>query len=395
MYENIIIGLTGSFGSGCNEAYKYLKDKGFEQFSLAAKIRKIAEEKGIDPNRNNLQNIGDGLRKDHGQTYLVEDVFSKISWKSKDPIVIKSIRNDKEALFFKKRLINFFLINIDAPRKLRLQREKKKKKSEFTTDEDFDKVDERDTGEEEPPYGQHVKKCVDYSDIIINNDGSKNDLHKKIEYYLNLIEKPGIYRPTELETHMAEAYFWSMQSSCLKRKVGAIIVKNGYTISSGYNDTPKRRIIEKENKYIELKIPSCKEICYRDMYKRCFNEECNKLITFILDRCHECNMTLDKNQKNVLSKHLDLCRAIHAEERAILQTAKFGGQSLENTTLYTTTYPCQLCAKKIIEVGISKVVYIDPYPYKESHKILKHANIELEKFEGVKSRKFDNLYMII
>ena len=53
------------------------------------------------------------------------------------------------------------------------------------------------------------------------------------------------------------------------------------------------------------------------------------------------------------SKTLQYCRALHAEENAILQTAKIGGIGLKNATIYTTTFPCELCAKKIYQVGYS------------------------------------------
>jgi deoxycytidylate deaminase len=145
----------------------------------------------------------------------------------------------------------------------------------------------------------------------------------------------------------------------------------------------------------------------------------------------------------MLTKNLDLCRAVHAEERAILQAAKYGGMSLEGSALYTTTFPCKLCAKKILETGISTVIYVEPYPKSDSFKMLEEAEksyyrmriqnqdlkkkyfeilakidekkeesqilrkelldiedqlqdnphkINLERFEGVKSRAFFKLY---
>lgn len=391
MYENLVIGLTGSFGSGCNEAFSYLESKNFKGYSLSDRVKEEVIKEGIiNPDRNHLQNIGDKLRHENTPDFLAIDIFkNKIDWSSNNSVVIKSIRNHHEARFFINNLTNFFLINIDAPKKIRFNREQ----GGYSKIEDFEREDERDTGDDQPKYGQHVKICVDLSDIIINNIGSKKEFYKKIDRYLNLIKNPGSQPPSELEAHMAQAHFWSLRSSCLKRKVGAIIVKNSYTIASGYNDTPKGRVIEKGKKIIELKIPSCKNICYRELSKECFNEECKAPITFTLDKCQKCDTPIDKERKDILDKHLDLCRAIHAEERAILQTAKFGGQSLENTTLYTTTFPCQLCAKKIVEVGISRIIYVDPYPYRASYDLLCDAEVDIVKFEGVKSKKFDNLYV--
>lgn len=392
MSKNLVIGLTGSFGSGCGETATYLKDKkGFKVYSLTTLIREEAKSKGKDnPDRNNLQNIGDDLRKNNKPDFLVRKIFKKIDWNGSDSIVIKSIRNHHEALFFKRNLINFYLINIDAPKSIRYQRVI----SDYTRPEDFDKEDERDSGDDQPFYGQQVKKCVDLSDIIINNTEKKKDLYSKIEYYLGIISEPGSKLPTEMEINMAQAHFWSLKSTCLSRKVGAVIIKQGHTIASGYNDTPTR-IVEVDNKIKVIKIPSCGELwnyCYRDIYKRCMNKECKALITYGLHNCPECGKLVEKDQREAIGKHLDLCRAIHAEERAIMQVAKLGGQSLKDSTIYTTTFPCQLCAKKIIESGITKVLYVDPYPYAEAMNLLQKAEIELEKFQGVKSKKFDILY---
>jgi deoxycytidylate deaminase len=61
-------------------------------------------------------------------------------------------------------------------------------------------------------------------------------------------------------------------------------------------------------------------------------------------------------------------------------------------TLYSTTYPCTLCANKIAQIGINKVVYNEPYTMKEAEEIFKHSDIDTVKFEGVKSQAFFRLY---
>ena len=74
------------------------------------------------------------------------------------------------------------------------------------------------------------------------------------------------------------------------------------------------------------------------------------------------------------------------------EVAKLGGVNLHNSVLYTTTFPCLLCAKKIVTVGIKKVIYIEPYPMKEARELLENCQIELIKFEGVKSSAFYKLF---
>lgn len=382
---SIVIGLTGSFGSGCGEAAKYFEKKGFAVYSLTDIIREEINKKGINnPKRNDFQNIGDELRKKHGNDYLAKCVYKKIDSKKHNNILIKSIRNHYEVKFFEEKFqSNFYLINIDAPKDIRYERVK----NEYTSLNDFERDDERDSGENQPEYGQHVKRCVDLAGIIINNLDDLNKFHKKLEEYTNIILRKGREKPTQLEINMSHAFRCSLNSTCLKRKVGAVIIGNGGILASGYNSTPFIN-----NK--EISIPSCSDLgyCYRDIYRKCLKDDCDAPVTFTFDSCLICKNPVIKEQKESLIKHLDLCRAIHAEERAILQIAKRGGVSFKNTCLYTTTFPCILCAKKIVEVGISEVVYIDPYPYSESKILMEKAGVNIKKFEGVKSKLIDILF---
>ena len=81
---------------------------------------------------------------------------------------------------------------------------------------------------------------------------------------------------------------------------------------------------------------------------------------------------------------MDYCRALHAEENAILNVARVGASAvLPTSTLFTTTYPCNLCANKIAQVGIKHIVYFEPYPMEEAKKILADKGVEQEPFEGV------------
>src|SRR5690606_32453916 len=67
-------------------------------------------------------------------------------------------------------------------------------------------------------------------------------------------------------------------------------------------------------------------------------------------------------------------RSLHAEENAMLQISKFGGQALKGGILFTTASPCELCSKKAFQLGIVKIFYIDPYPGISRQQILKAGN---------------------
>ena len=131
-------------------------------------------------------------------------------------------------------------------------------------------------------------------------------------------------------------------SSCFKsdRSIGAIIVRNKRIITTGYNGAPSG-------------IKSCKE-----------KGECLR------------------QKLNIPSgKQRELCFAIHAEQNAIIQAAKLG-ISIEGATLYCTHQPCVICSKMIVNAGIVRVVYANPYPDDFAQEIFKEANIKLVHYKA-------------
>ena len=106
-------------------------------------------------------------------------------------------------------------------------------------------------------------------------------------------------------------------------------------------------------------------------------------------------VTITLIMKEFVGKRMEVCRALHAEERAIIQLGKLG-MSLKpsEVTLYTTTFPCPQCANKIVGLGIGKIVFVEHYPTKESVDLLARSleNKNIEKFEGVKARAYFRIY---
>lgn len=130
-------------------------------------------------------------------------------------------------------------------------------------------------------------------------------------------------------------------SSCYQqnRHVGAVIVKENRVMATGYNGAPAG-------------IKSCEE-----------KGECLR------------------RKRNIPSgtQH-ELCFAVHAEQNAIIQAAKFG-ININGATLYCTHQPCVICAKIIINAGIKRVVYKEGYPDEFSMQLFAEANVEVVKFE--------------
>ena len=129
-------------------------------------------------------------------------------------------------------------------------------------------------------------------------------------------------------------------SSCYQenRKIGAVIVRNKRILTTGYNGAPAG-------------VTSCME------RKECLRRQLN----------------IPSGTKQ------ELCYAIHAEQNAIIQAAKLG-VSIEGATLYCTHQPCVICAKMIVNSGISRVVYEQGYPDEFSLKIFEMAGVSLERY---------------
>jgi dCMP deaminase len=129
------------------------------------------------------------------------------------------------------------------------------------------------------------------------------------------------------------------RSTCTRRAVGAIIVKDRRVLATGYNGAPSQ-------------VRHCAEVgCLR-------------------------------KQLNVPSgERHELCRGIHAEQNAIIQAA-YHGASIKGGTLFCTNLPCSICAKMIINAGIERIIYQSGYADTISQEMLAEAQVELIQLEG-------------
>lgn len=141
-------------------------------------------------------------------------------------------------------------------------------------------------------------------------------------------------RPAWDEYFLGIADLVSKRSTCLRRRVGAVLVKDRRILATGYNGAPSR-------------IAHCRETgCIREKLKVPSGER------------HE------------------LCRGLHAEQNSLLQAA-LHGTSLKGATLYCTTQPCIICAKMIINAGIREIIIKGGYPDKMARDILREAGVKV------------------
>ena len=140
-------------------------------------------------------------------------------------------------------------------------------------------------------------------------------------------------RPSWDKYFMEIAKMVASRSTCLRRKVGAVIVKDRRILTTGYNGAPRGLV-------------HCETVgCLRE------------------------KLELPSGT------HQELCRGLHAEQNAIIQAAMYG-ISIQNSNLYCTDQPCITCVKMIINAGIIKVFYQNSYPDELARKLLQEAKIE-------------------
>jgi dCMP deaminase len=144
----------------------------------------------------------------------------------------------------------------------------------------------------------------------------------------------GEQRPSWEEYFMDIAILVSKRSTCLRRAVGALIVKDKRILATGYNGAPSG-------------IRHCVEV-------NCLRETLN----------------IKSGQRH------ELCRGIHAEQNAIIQAA-YHGAPIKDATLYCTNLPCSICTKMIINAGIKKIYYQEGYADELSKDMLAEAKIEV------------------
>lgn len=143
-----------------------------------------------------------------------------------------------------------------------------------------------------------------------------------------------IERPSWQEYFMQMAILASLRSTCLRRAVGAALVRDNQVISTGYNGSPKHTL-------------HCSETgCLREQLRVPSGE-----------------------------KH-ELCRGVHAEQNVIIQAA-INGSSTRGATLYCTHQPCSICARMIINAEISTVYIANRYPDALGEKLFKEAGITM------------------
>ena len=144
-------------------------------------------------------------------------------------------------------------------------------------------------------------------------------------------------RPSWDQYFMDITHLVATRSSCLRRQVGALLVKDRNILATGYNGVPSG-------------ITHCE-----------------------VSGCLRERLGVPSGERH------ELCRGLHAEQNAIIQAAKHG-TNIDGATLYCTTMPCIICTKMIINAGISRVIYSEGYADELAREMITEAAVEVVHF---------------
>lgn len=148
-------------------------------------------------------------------------------------------------------------------------------------------------------------------------------------------------RPTWDEYFMELAEVVAKRSTCLRRNIGAVVVKDKRVLATGYNGAPTG-------------LSHCSDVgCLRE------------------------RMGIPSGER------VEMCRGLHAEQNALVQAARYG-IPLEGSVIYCTNQPCVTCAKMLINAGVTKIIYKHPYPDRLAQDLLAESNVTVVRFQDPK-----------
>jgi deoxycytidylate deaminase len=295
----------------------------------------------------------------------------------------------------------FYLLGIHSPQGRRKDFLTQKKK---VSEEEAELLMSRDA-DEKHKHGQHTRDTYHLSDFFIDLGANTDKFDHDITRCLDLIFGNPFITPTFDEYAMFMAFSASLRSADMSRQVGAVVTRDSTIVATGANDVPKfgGGLYWPEYNKQGTKIDDKED--GRD-YKRLGDTnvlERNEIISDIVKRVPE-------DQKEGLRKILaesklkditEYGRIVHAEMDAITTCAR-ESVNTKGAHMFCTTFPCHNCAKHLIASGISRVVYVEPYPkskaldfHKDSITLQSEENkVRFEPFVGVGPRNFHNLFAV-
>ena len=376
-----------------------------EAKALGVKIKDTPESERI---RTHMD-AGDKLRERHSDDWLAIRAIAEISRsrgrrpapRRKTAYILRSLKHPKEVERLRRVYgPGFFLISLYSTERERLEY---LTKTMQCSEEDARALIRRDLEEEDNPHGQRTRRTFALGDVFVQT-GSEQ-FSQKLRDFLSLAFGQPVITPEPDEYAMFLAFAASLRSAQLGRQVGAVVVSGkGDVVGTGCNDVPRGG----GGLYWPGSGDHRDHIQQFDSNDRRRDEMVSDIFeklksAKLLRRGTDSERVREALGRSILHEITEYGRAVHAEMEALLSCTR-NGMSPRGGTLYTTTFPCHNCAKHIIAAGVSRVVYIEPYPKSKAMELHSDA-IAIEEgdiqdrvffapFIGVGPRRFVELFSL-
>lgn len=180
----MIIGIAGSFGAGKGAVVEYLKTKGFTHYSSSGFITEEIVRRGMPVNRDSMIEVANDLRKTHGPAYIVESLYKRAEEVGGDA-VIESLRAVREVEKIKE--LGGFVLGVDADQHIRYERAFARGSEKDKVDFEYWKEQEKKESNPDDPTKQNIFGALKLSDVVIQNNGSFDDLHREVDIVLKKV----------------------------------------------------------------------------------------------------------------------------------------------------------------------------------------------------------------
>jgi deoxycytidylate deaminase len=422
----LVFGIVNPVGTEFNRVLEPLRDR-LRIFGYQCEDIRVSELLPTPSSREDwyirtteYMQAGDQVRKETGNNaILAAGAADQIKSRrpkafTKTAYIVNSLKHPAEVDYLRRIYGNgFYLIGIHADVRRRHNFLVNDKGVSQAHADELIRIDE----DEKADHGQKTRDTYHLSDFFIslgnNNDYIKNTLQR----FLELLFSNPFRGPTFDEFAMFMAFSSSIRSSDLSRQVGAVITTNHQIVATGANDVPRpgggqywTEINPESGEAYD--VPDGKD------YKKGYDSNklaLTEMIDEITSQLMESLSADDSKRQGIedivrssrISDLTEYGRVVHAEMNALLSCARIG-IATDRATLYCTTFPCHNCAKHIVDAGITRVVYVEPYPKSRAFELHSDAiipktesvdasntgNVFFEPFIGVGARRFLDLFSI-
>jgi len=338
-------------------------------------------------------------------TRETDDQDNPMSHKRRAHILVSLKRPEEVETLRKIYGPGFFLIGIFADEADRIDYLTNRKGLDRKQAQELIEIDQKQTVEE---YGQRTRDAFQMADLFVSV--AEKEYEKGLRRFLRLVFGDPFITPRRDEHAMFLAYAASLRSGDLARQVGAALTcAEGDVISLGCNDVPapggglycsddgdndqrdhKRKVDSNDVRKQEIIDDIILAFSKRFLPERDVDEILQEGRALL--------------KETLVSEVTEFGRSVHAEMDALIAAGRTG-VSFNNSTLYTTTFPCHTCTRHIIAAGVCRVVYIEPYPKslaKELHSDAikiggekeNNGRIPFEPFLGIGPRRFFDLFSL-